>query len=230
MVATRTRFISHARTRTINAPVGVMRMQRERGNAVNGSTQTTHPSVEALSARLLADERALTSQEREARYQRIAAVCDEEPIWGYGKGRHGGAVAIRTCAAQARKTLTPNEARFWRESHPRWPTERFLRYHDVSIQGSGIGAMLSTAPSVWYAPFYHAKTRTIMVIDDRPDFPYRVYGQNAALYARHGYTTLDFSEDVSCPTDDAVWDEAMALIDAAINCGGAADGPMDSPD
>ncbi|TAN40586.1 MAG: hypothetical protein EPN22_17275 [Nitrospirae bacterium] len=77
--------------------------------------------------------------------------------------------------------------------------------------------MLSKRPSVWYAPFYHAKSKTIIVIDDRPDFPYRIYGQNRALYERQGYTLLDFSEDFSCPTDDSVWDEAMAMIDAALH-------------
>lgn len=76
--------------------------------------------------------------------------------------------------------------------------------------------MLCHRPSVWYAPFYHAETKTIIVLDDRSDFPYRIYGQNRDLYARYGYTVLDFSEDFSCPADESVWDEAMAMIGAAI--------------
>lgn len=125
--------------------------------------------------------------------------------------------SVRELAVQARQSLTPNEARFWAASHQRWLGERFRRYHDISIHPTGtIGVMLSTAPSVWYAPFYHAKSRTIIVIDDRPDFPYRLYGQNAGLYARHGYTVLDFSEDLSCPFDQSVWDAMMETIDQAI--------------
>lgn len=124
---------------------------------------------------------------------------------------------VRDKAVRARQSLTPNEARFWQESHRRWPGERFRRYHDISIIPTGtIGAILSRHPSVWYAPFYHAKTKTILVIDDRPDFPYRVYRQNQDLYARHGYTVLDFSEDLSCPFDQSVWDEMMAMIEKAI--------------
>lgn len=131
---------------------------------------------------------------------------------------------IRNLALNARRLLTPLERRFWDESHARWPGQRFRRYADIAVYplAGTVGAMLSKAPSVWYAPFYHAKSKTIIVIEDRPDFPYRVYGQNWKLYASHGYTILDFSEDFSCPTDDSVWQEAMAMIDQALHARQAA--------
>ena len=123
---------------------------------------------------------------------------------------------VRALAGQARKTLTLNEQRFWKESHERWPGIRLRRYHDISLTPTGIGAILSKAPSVWYAPFYHAKSKTIIVIDDRPDMPYRIYGQNAKLYNQHGYKVLDFSEDMSCEVDKAVWDELMAMVGESV--------------
>lgn len=187
-------------------------MQRERG-VVNVST---HPSVAALTASILADERALAPRDREARYQRIVAACEGTTRQRDGETQEGS-VSVRSLVAQARKTLTAHEERFWRESHTRWPNERWLRYHDISILPTHtIGAILSRHPSVWYAPFYHAKTKTIVVLDDRQDFPYRICGQNLTLYVQYGYTVLDFSEDFSCPTDGSVWDAMIAMVEAAI--------------
>lgn len=71
-------------------------------------------------------------------------------------------------------------------------------------------------PSVWYAPLLCLKQKLVVILDDPAGFPYRISGRNRDLYARHGYTVLDFSEDFSCPTDDSAWEEAMATIGRAI--------------
>ena len=134
----------------------------------------------------------------------------------WGEIREPSLELVRNLALKARHSLTPNEQRFWKESHTRWPGVRFRRYHDIPLKPTGIGAILSKAPSVWYAPFYHAKSKTIIVVDDRPDFPYIIYGQNAKLYVQQGYKVVDYSEDLSCPFDQSIWEVMMVMIDVAI--------------
>jgi hypothetical protein len=126
---------------------------------------------------------------------------------------------VHALAVAARKTLTPRERRFWKETHTRWPGVRFRRYSKIPVTPTGtVGTILSDRPSVWYAPFYHAKSKTMIVIDHRLEFPYRVYGQNRALYKRHGYTVLDFSEDFHCSlhVDESVWQEMMGMVGKAV--------------
>lgn len=120
--------------------------------------------------------------------------------------------SVKGLAIKARHSLTVNEQRFWKEAHERWPEIRLRRYHDISLTPTGIGTILSKAPSVWYAPFYHAKSKTIIVVDNRPDFPYVVHGHNTKLYVQQGYKVVDFSEDMSCGADEAVWDELMNMV------------------
>ena len=124
---------------------------------------------------------------------------------------------LTASVASARRHLTLLERRFHVETKARWPGVRFRRYAPVEI-------MLHPyfGPSVWYAPFLCRPKKIIVVLDGRPDFPYTISGHNAELYARFGYTVLDFSEDFSCPTDDRAWNEAMARVGAAIGRGGRA--------
>ena len=113
-------------------------------------------------------------------------------------------------AAMARHTLTLNERRFVAEVRRRFPSVTWRRYHPISTPGDP--DLKPKVPSVWYAPFYNAKANLIVCISEREDFPYRVYGQNRALYERHGYTVMDFTEDLSCPVDDSVWEEMMKMV------------------
>lgn len=112
-----------------------------------------------------------------------------------------------SAVTSARRHMTPIEIRFHREAKTRWPHIRFRRYAPAEIT-----VHLYFGPSVWYAPFLCRPKKLIVVIQDRDDFPYRIYGQNRDLYSRYGYTVLDFSEDFSCPIDDSVWEEAMAVV------------------
>ena len=114
-------------------------------------------------------------------------------------------------AKQARHSLTPLENQFWAEARTRWPSVSWRRYAPVSIPGHR-----ELGPSIWYAPFLCADKKLIVVIEDRPEFLYRVFGDNWALYAQHGYTVLDFTQDFSAPWDESVWGDAMATISAKI--------------
>ena len=108
-------------------------------------------------------------------------------------------------AVKARQSLTPLEQRFDKEKRVRWKGVTWKRYAPVTIQ------VHTDHKSTWFAPFLCVNKKLIVVIENRPDFPYRIYGQNAGLYARHGYTVLDFSEDTSCPIDDAAWEALVAM-------------------
>lgn len=112
---------------------------------------------------------------------------------------------IFQAAKQCRRTFTPNESRFWNEARARWRGAHWRRYAPIAILVGG-------KPSVWYAPFYCANAKLIVCISDRQDFPYRIYGHNHGLYERHGYTVLDFTEDLSCPVDDSVWEDLMHRV------------------
>jgi len=70
--------------------------------------------------------------------------------------------------------------------------------------------------STWYAPFLCVAKKLIVVIQDREEFPYRIYGQNRALYERQGYTVLDFSEDFGSPWNQSVWDEMIRMVNEAL--------------
>lgn len=118
---------------------------------------------------------------------------------------------IFALAKHARHTLTPLESRFWSESRSRWPSVHWKRYAPVSIR-----IHPELGPSIWYAPFLCADKKLIVVIEDRPDFPYRIFGENWALYAKHGYTLLDFSQDFFAPWDESVWGDAMAMVSAKL--------------
>lgn len=116
---------------------------------------------------------------------------------------------IYDAAKVARLSLTADERRFKTLANARWPRLSWRRYHPISIPGDrDLRGM-----NVWFAPFYNVKVKLIVCISEREDFPYRVYGQNHALYERHGYTVLDFTEDLSCPVDDSVWDDLMAAVE-----------------
>ncbi len=128
---------------------------------------------------------------------------DRDSDESHGEGRFADARA-------ARRSLTPLEERFFHEAHHRWPHLSWRRYHPVTLR------IRQDLPSTWYAPFLSKDKKLIVVIEDRPDFPYRVYGQNFHLYAANGYTVFDFSEDFSAPLDESVWTEAMAMIDAKL--------------
>lgn len=178
-----------------------------------GSLQGIHPAVIALEAKIRAEHAAMTPEQHEARYQRAVAMAErriDDAVNLPDVPAHIPPVP-RAAALYARQHLTPNESRFFTESHARWPGVRFRRYAPVSI-----ALVVGERPSVWYAPFLCRPKKLVIVFDHRPECPYRLYGENRALYAQHGYTVLDFSEDLSCPFDQAVWDEAMTMIDAAI--------------
>jgi very-short-patch-repair endonuclease len=113
-------------------------------------------------------------------------------------------------AMKARRSLTPLERRFDTEKRRRWKTLHWHRYAPITIQAH------PEHKSTWFAPFVCVEKKVVVVIEDRHDFPYRIFGQNRALYARHGYTILDFSEDTSCPIEGPVWEEMMALINSAV--------------
>src|SRR5574337_545657 len=93
--------------------------------------------------------------------------------------------SVFTLAQHARRSLTPLEVRFHRESRSRFPVVSWRRYHPVTIR-----AFPDISPSTWYVPFLNLQHKLIVVIEDRPDFPYRIYGQNWKLYAKQGYTVL----------------------------------------
>jgi very-short-patch-repair endonuclease len=122
--------------------------------------------------------------------------------WPTDQGRK---TPIFAMAKQCRRSFVPSEAKFWNEARTRFPKAHWRRY-------APIGITIHDHVSVWYAPFYCAKAKLIVCIADRAEFPYRIYGQNRALYERHGYTILDFSEDLSFPVDDSVWDELMQIV------------------
>src|SRR5574337_599995 len=124
--------------------------------------------------------------------------------------RHQREQTVFACAQRARRTPTPLEAKF-REEARRWPSVSWRRYHPVTIR-----PFADSGPSTWYAPLLCVARKLIVVLEDRPEFPYRVYGQNCDLYARQGYTVLDFSEDFSCAADESVWGAAMAMIDRSL--------------
>src|SRR3990167_1404441 len=94
----------------------------------------------------------------------------------------------------ARYTMTNLERRFFTEAKHRWPKTTWRRYHPVSIV-----VYRELGPSVWYAPFYCHAAKLIVVISPRDAFPYTISGRNAPLYAEHGYTVLDFSDDLMLP-------------------------------
>ena len=114
-------------------------------------------------------------------------------------------------AMKARQCLTPLEQRFDTEKRKRWKGLKWHRYAPVTIQAH------PDHKSTWFAPFLCVDKKLIVVIDNRPEFPYRIYGQNASLYGRHGYTVMDFSEDTSCPIDDSVWEEMMVRVQDALS-------------
>ena len=122
---------------------------------------------------------------------------------------HG--VAPYALAMKARQSLTPLEQQFDTEKRKRWKGLNWHRYAPVTIQAH------PEHKSTWFAPFLCLDKKLIVVIQDRPEFPYRIYGQNTALYARHGYTILDFSEDTSCPIDNSIWHEMMTLVNEALH-------------
>jgi hypothetical protein len=124
--------------------------------------------------------------------------------------QHPFSGTIFDLAKSARRSLTLLESRFWSESTSRWPSVHWKRYAPITIR------VHPYAPSIWYAPFLCADKKLIVVIEDQPDFPYRIFGENWALYAAHGYTLLDFSQDFSAPWDESVWGDAMAKISATL--------------
>lgn len=122
---------------------------------------------------------------------------------------HEKNLAVSALASEAAHLLTPLELCFWKEARTRWPKLHWRRYHPVTIK-------IHERPSTWYAPFYCTDRKLIVVIQDREEFPYRIYGQNRDLYTRHGYTVMDFSEDFSAPWNQSVWDAMMVMVDRAV--------------
>ena len=175
------------------------------------------PSVMAFSAKVVAEDAKMTPEQRTQRWLDAEEMADlkiDDPTDIPGWICNNVAIEqreIRAAIRLARRQMTPLEARFYREAHQRWPNRRFRRYAPISVT-----VFEAFGPSVWYAPFLCRPKKLIVVIDDRSDFPYRIYGQNRALYERHGYTVLDFSEDLSCPFEQSVRDAMMAMIDTAI--------------
>lgn len=127
----------------------------------------------------------------------------------YIRDPHEKNPTILQCANEARHLLTPLESCFKKEARTRWPAIHWRHYHPVTIR-------VHEQPSTWYAPFLCVEKKLIVVIQDREDFPYRIYGQNRDLYGRHGYTVLDFSEDFSTPWNQTIWNEAMMMVNEAL--------------
>ena len=123
---------------------------------------------------------------------------------------HEKVFSVGSHAQAARRSLTSLERRFHRDVKQILPHLSWRRYHPVTIRAH------PEHKSTWYAPFLNIPHKLIAIIEHRDDFPYRVYGQNGDLYARHGYTVLDFSEDCACPTDDSVWHEILATVRMAL--------------
>jgi len=126
----------------------------------------------------------------------------------YGFVSHGA--APYALAKLTRQSLTPLEQRFDKEKRQLWKGLHWHRYAPVTLQVHPLHK------STWFAPFLCVEKKLIVVIQDREDFPYRIYGQIHKLYAQHGYTVLDFSEDFSCPVDESVWQEMMGTVGKAI--------------
>lgn len=166
---------------------------------------------------MLAEETTLSPEQQTRRWQAAEGRADlnlddptDIPGWICSnvvieQREHAGVVA------SIRRHPTLAERRFHQEAKARWPHARFRRYAPVSIVVHAV-----FGPSIWYAPFLCRPKKLIVILADRPDFPYRVYGQNTALYASQGYTVLDFSEDFSCPTDESVWENMMVRAENAI--------------
>lgn len=175
------------------------------------------PSVVALTARILAEEALTTSRQRTQRWQAAEDLADariDDPTDISGWICHNVEEEqreIEELVSSARRHMTPLECRFHREAKARWPRLRFRRYAPVEIMVHPY-----FGPSIWYAPFLCRPKKLIIVIESRQDFPYTISGRNSSLYSRHGYTIMDFSEDFSCPTDDSVWEEAMARVALAV--------------
>lgn len=143
---------------------------------------------------------------------------DRGPLRERSELQHPFQGTVFQAAKQARRSLTALEARFYAEAKSRGPSLRWRRYAPVTIRPFADGG-----PCTWYAPFLCLPKSLIVILEDRPDFPYRIYGQAGvtlsnlrSLYERHGYTVLDFSEDFSCEADDSVWDAAMVTLDDVI--------------
>lgn len=194
--------------------------QAKIGRHKNKFSASSLPSQSALNleAKIRAEEMHITLEQHEARYQ--AAVCYNElgldnPLDRPYSPPGDGIIHPKIAASHARTHLTSLESTFLQEARQKWPSVTWRRYAMVTIP------VIEGHPSVWYAPFLHTKKRLIVILDDRPDFPYRIYGQNRALYERHGYTILDFSEDFSVPWNQSVWNEAMGMVDRHLR-GGAA--------
>lgn len=171
------------------------------------------PTAISLTTKILTEEVALTAEQRDARY--VAAVTHTElgidnPHDHPYAAPNEGVLLPRLAASYARSHLIPLETRFLNEARTHWPSLLWRRYAMITIQA------ITGHPSVWFAPFLCTKKKLIIVLENRDDMPYRVYGQNRALYERHGYTVLDFSEDFSVPWNQSVWNEAMAMVDAAV--------------
>jgi hypothetical protein len=84
--------------------------------------------------------------------------------------------------------MTTLERRFHADAKARWPRVSWRRYAPVTIQAH------PDHKSTWFAPFLNIERKFIVIIEDRPNFPYRVYGQNGALYEHQGYTVLDLQK------------------------------------
>ena len=113
-------------------------------------------------------------------------------------------------AQQARRSLTLDEQRFDVEKRKRWKGVNWKRYAPVTIQAH------PEHKSTWFAPFLCVEKKLVVVISDRPEFPYRIYGHHVGFYGRHGYTILDFSEDTSCPLDATGWETRYGLVTQAL--------------
>ena len=114
-------------------------------------------------------------------------------------------------AIEARRSLTLKEQRFYQEVKKKWPALSWRRYAPVTIQ---------THPehkSTWFAPFLCIARKLVVVMEERKEFPYTISGRNLDLYARHGYTVLDFTEDGGEPWDDQMWADAMSLVKVVLH-------------
>ena len=122
----------------------------------------------------------------------------------YGREEHVKDRPVFLLAQAARRTLTLNERRFQEEVKARFPKVSWRRYHPVTIKVHEQG-------STWYAPFLCVEKKVVVVVEGRKEFPYTLSGRNYELYAKHGYTILDFTED-GPEWDEKMWDDAMGGV------------------